>query len=219
MRHTFEIENVKISWIGHATFLIEAENKKIYIDPYVIKEGLPKADYVFITHEHFDHCSIDGLKKVLKESTLVIIPKSCESKVEKVTKNYIVVSPGDIKEIDNIKFEVVHAYNIDKPFHKKGVGVGYVIQINNVRIYHAGDTDRIPEMKDLKDITVALLPIGGTYTMNVSEAIEAVKDIKPKYFIPMHYNYLPELNVADEELEKIKKELEGICNVVILKPP
>ncbi len=212
-----EIGNIKIEWIGHATFRIYWKGKVIYIDPFVLDKE-EKADYVFITHEHFDHCDLNTLKRILKENTLVICPKVCENKVKRVTKNIFVVEPGKEYSVRDLEFETVFAYNVNKPFHPKGRGVGYVLDLNGVRIYHSGDTDLIPEMKELKDITVALLPIGGTYTMDYKEAIEAVKIIKPKYFIPMHYNYLPELKIDPSVLEELKKELEGVTEVIILEP-
>jgi L-ascorbate metabolism protein UlaG (beta-lactamase superfamily) len=199
--NTFEINGVKITWLGHASFRIE-NDVVIYIDPYVLDENPKKADIILTTHEHFDHHAKENFPKIAKEDTEIISP--CEGTI---------VKPGDVVETKGVKIEVVEAYNVDKPFHPKGLGVGFVIEINGVRIYHAGDTDRIPEMKELKNIDVALLPIGGKYTMDIDQAVEAVRDIKPKIVIPMHYNYLEETKANPEEF---KEKVGDTAQVVIL---
>ena len=172
---------MEITWLGHAGFMLEGV-KRVYIDPYQIKTGLPPADIVLVTHSHFDHFSQNDIKRILDDSTVIVAPSDC-----KMSGNVRNVKPGDTIEIGGVRIEAVPAYNIGKRFHPKGSGwVGYVVEMDGVRVYHAGDTDLIPEMKSI-NADVALLPIGGTYTMNVSEAIEAAKTIKPKLAIPMHF--------------------------------
>ena len=172
---------MEITWLGHAGFMLEGV-KRVYIDPYQIKTGLPPADIVLVTHSHFDHFSQNDIKRILGDSTVIVAPSDC-----KMSGNVRNVKPGDTIEIGGVKIEAVPAYNIGKRFHPKESGwVGYVVEMDGVRVYHAGDTDLIPEMKSI-NADVTLLPIGGTYTMNVSEAIEAVKTIKPKLAIPMHF--------------------------------
>ncbi|HHH81205.1 MAG TPA: MBL fold metallo-hydrolase [candidate division Zixibacteria bacterium] len=172
---------MEITWLGHAGFMLEGV-KRVYIDPYQIKTGLPPADIVLVTHSHFDHFSQNDIKRILGDSTVIVAPSDC-----KMSGNVQNVKPGDTIEIGGVRIEAVPAYNIGKRFHPKESGwVGYVVEMDGVRVYHAGDTDLIPEMKSI-NADVALLPIGGTYTMNVSEAIEAAKTIKPKLAIPMHF--------------------------------
>jgi L-ascorbate metabolism protein UlaG (beta-lactamase superfamily) len=177
-----EVPNAKITWLGHATFFIEAQ-KKIYIDPFVLSQKNEKADIVLITHEHFDHCDPEKIKQVSKDNTQLFGPKTV---IEKLGFGKVVRSFSDFA-LGDIRIEVVEAYNIGKPFHPKGLGVGYVIDCGS-RIYHAGDTDFIPEMASLRNIDVALLPIGGKYTMDVADANLAVNSFKPKIIVPMHYN-------------------------------
>jgi len=172
---------MEITWLGHAGFMLEGV-KRVYIDPYQIKTGLPPADIVLVTHSHFDHFSQNDIKRILGDSTVIVAPSDC-----KMSGNVRNVKPDDTIEIGGVRIEAVPAYNIGKRFHPKESGwVGYVVEMDGVRVYHAGDTDLIPEMKSI-NADVALLPIGGTYTMNVSEAIEAAKTIKPKLAIPMHF--------------------------------
>ncbi len=176
-----------IHWLHHSSFRIEAAGKVIYIDPFEIKNDKP-ADYIFITHNHYDHMSVVDIQKVAVKSTLIICPKECEKELKNF--NLKVVAPGDKFVLEGLKVEAVPAYNNVKPFHtKSSLKVGYVIGIGKARIYHAGDTDFIPEMRDLKDITVAMVPIGGMFTMDPKEAAQAINAIKPEIAVPMHYGY------------------------------
>ena len=218
-----KINGIELKWLGHSGFQIK--NKKIiYIDPYNIKDGLEPADIIFITHNHYDHCSFADIGKIVKEGTRIILTADCQSKITrfKVPIKIEIVEPG--KEIDfgNIKINVIPAYNIDKAFHPKEEGwVGYLIKIDEVLIYHAGDTDKIPEMQKLtgfkqsgKDF-VALLPIGGRFTMTAEEASEAAKLIKPDLAIPMHYGGIVGTEEDAKEFVELCKE-EGI-NALILE--
>ena len=193
------IDGVEIKWLGHSGFLIipnGSSKKIIYVDPYNIKEGTEKADLILITHSHYDHCSVADMEKIIKEGTKIIIPADCQSKVTRfdVPIDIQVVEPGDELKFVDVKISVLFAYNLDKPFHPKEEGwMGYLIKIGNILIYHAGDTDVIPEMQKLTGYhqadrkIVALLPVGGRFTMSAEEAAEAADLIKPWLAVPMHY--------------------------------
>lgn len=170
-----------IHWLGHSGFKITG-SKIVYIDPYQIDET-ETADLILITHEHYDHFSRKDMAKILGPETVVVIPASVAASFPKQKS----VKPGDVIEIEGIRIEAVPAYNPDKPFHPKSKQwVGYVVTLDGTRYYHAGDTDHIPEMKTI-NTDIALLPVGGTYTMSAEEAAEAVKDIHPKMAVPMHW--------------------------------
>ncbi len=203
----FEYKGIKIEWLGHASFKI-SDKLVIYIDPYVLPAEPEKADLIFVTHEHYDHCAVDNIKKLVKEDTQVVITEDCIAKLSGL-KTFPVV-PGKSYEIKGIKFETVPAYNLNKAFHTKASNwVGYIIEIDGVRIYHAGDTDFIPEMKELK-VDIALMPVGGTYTMNAEEAAEAVNSFKPKVAIPMHYGKIVGSKADAEKFKELVKEAEVV---------
>jgi len=215
----FEYKDVKIFWLGHDSFKIKYKNKNYYIDPYKIKKDEP-ADVIFITHNHFDHLSEDDIKKIIKDTTILVAAKECKETLEKFKKNKrIYLSPDEEMNIDEIKVKAVRAYNINKfrapgqVFHPKNDDkLGYVIYFGEVSIYHAGDTDNIPEVKNLKP-TIALLPVSGTYVMTKEEAVEAVKDIKPEIAIPMHYGTIVG---SEEDAKYFEKEASKYCKVVVL---
>ncbi len=160
-------------------------NKIIYFDPFKIDNELHDADLIFITHDHFDHLDIDSINKIKKDTTIIVIPESIKDKVD--FNNIITVTPNNTYNIDNFKVETVSSYNKDKDFHKKENNyVGYIITINNERIYISGDTDFIDDLKNIQ-CDIALIPIGGTYTMDYVEASKFINYIKPKFTIPTHY--------------------------------
>ncbi len=200
----YEYKGIKIEWIGHASFRIRNE-KVIYIDPYAEGEYSEPADIVLVTHEHFDHCAPEKIKLILKPETKIIAPEEAAKKLSNLGVEIIRIKPGEEIEIDNTKIKAVHAYNIGKPFHPKGRGVGYIVEISGVRIYHAGDTDVIPEMREI-DVDIALLPIGGTYTMDEEEAVKALDLIKTKIVIPMHYSYLEGLEKDPHHFKELVGE-------------
>ena len=206
--------SVIVKWLGHASFQIKAEGKNIYIDPYE-GEYTEKADLVLVTHSHFDHCDTSKIEKVMKENTVIICPPEC---VSRLSGNVKAIKPGEKIEVNDVIVEAVHAYNYKRfrspgnPFHPKGFGNGYIITVGGKRIYHAGDTDFIPEMKDLKNISLALLPSGGTYTMDNSEAAEAALAIKPEAVIPMHRWD------SDPEVFRRKVEESSDIKVILLNP-
>ena len=166
------------------------KGKMIYIDPYHIEKNYKDADMIFITHDHYDHYSEEDIDKVRKNNTIFIVPENLLNKLIKKginDENIITLDPGDAENIDGIKVEAIHSYNIDKPFHpKENNWLGYVIEIDGVRYYIAGDTDITEENKKIK-CDVAFVPVGGTYTMNFSEAAQLINIIKPKIAVPIHY--------------------------------
>ena len=190
-----KIGNIELKWLGHSGFLI-INSKKIYIDPYNIPETSEKADLILITHSHYDHCSFEDINKIIQEGTRIVMPADCQSKITRFeTKIKMeVIEQGQELDLGDLKISAVPAYNIDKQFHPKDdAWLGYLIKMENVLIYHAGDTDIIPEMQKLtghrqegKEF-VALLPVGGRFTMSAEEAAEAANIIKPTLAIPMHY--------------------------------
>ncbi len=221
MERTLEYGNIKLEWMGHATFLIR-NGKNIYIDPFVLSSSPPKADIILVTHDHYDHCDPKAISQIATENTIILGPPQAIQKLEGIVpaSRLEQITPGQQKDIEGILIEAVHAYNPEKPFHPQGSGVGYIIEYEGARIYHAGDTDITPEMADLeqKQIDIALLPIGGKYTMDTKEAAKAAAAISPRIAIPMHYNHLPETQADPQEfLEQVQEENPGV-KVVILQP-
>jgi L-ascorbate metabolism protein UlaG (beta-lactamase superfamily) len=177
-----------IHWLGHSSFRIEGDGLVIYIDPWQLKDG-PQADLILISHDHQDHCSPDDVAKIRGTDTAVVANKSA---VAKLAGSVEVVSPGDEVTVKGVSISAVPAYNINKfrspgqPFHPQAAGhVGFVFTVGGQRIYFAGDTDHIPEMKDIQ-ADVALLPVSGTYVMTAVEAAEAAATIQPQVAVPMH---------------------------------
>jgi len=217
-----KIGDVEIIWLGHSGFLIK-NSKTIYIDPYNIKENSLKADVILITHSHYDHCSVADMSKIVKEGTRILLPADCQSKINKFNEpvKMEIVEPGQELDYGDVKVSIFPSYNTDKHFHPKDEGwVGYLLKMNNVLVYHAGDTDVIPEMQKLTGYKqqgkkfVALLPVGGRFTMTFEEAAEAAKMIHPDIVIPMHYgSIVGSLDDAKEFCELCKEE--GIeCEVL-----
>jgi L-ascorbate metabolism protein UlaG (beta-lactamase superfamily) len=213
-----EYHGVKITWLGHDSFRI-SNGKTLYIDPYKIKaEG--KGDILLISHEHFDHLSLDDIKKVVSSNTSIVAASQCADQLKRVAaKEVKIVRAGDKVNVQGIAIEAVAAYNTNKinpdtrkPFHpKEDNKIGFVVTINDVRIYHAGDTDAIQEMKNIQT-DIALLPVSGTYVMTAEEAAEAVKMIKPKIAIPMHFGAIVGSEKDAEKFKQLVKE----CDVKIL---
>ncbi|MDP3986772.1 MAG: MBL fold metallo-hydrolase [Nanoarchaeota archaeon] len=208
-----KINDVELSWLGHSGFLIKGK-KTIYIDPYNIKEGMEKADIILITHSHHDHCSYPDLGKIVRGGTRIVASADCQSKIVKfnVPIKIEIMEPGMELDLGEIKIYALPAYNIDKHFHPKEESwMGYVIRIGESVIYHSGDTDLIPEFQKLTGYKkpgkefVALLPVGGRFTMSAEEAAEAAKIIKPTLAIPMHWGSV----VGSEEDAKEFCELCG----------
>lgn len=173
-----------IKWYGHASFAIESD-KIIYVDPWKIPESAPKADLILVTHSHFDHLSTSDISQLKKEGTTIVCSADC---VSQLSGDVRAMEPGQEFEIQGIKIKAVPSYNPSKPFHpREKKWLGYIIEVDGVSVYHAGDTDFIPEMEDLGVINIALLPVGGQYTMNAEEAAKAANILKADISIPMHY--------------------------------
>ena len=201
------LKNIK--WLGHAGFAINALDKIIVIDPFQIKEIAP-ADIILITHSHYDHCSIEDIDKIKKPDTVIVT--EAES-AKKLSGDVRVVKPGDKINVSGVQIEAVEAYNTNKAFHPKTNGwLGFIITVDGIRIYHAGDTDLIPEM-DKFEVDIALLPVSGTYVMTADEAVEAAKRLKPEIAVPMHFDSIVG---SKEDAIKFKKSLEGICEVELI---
>ena len=184
------LDNIK--WLGHSTIKF-INNKIIYIDPYNIKEQFNDANIIFITHNHYDHFSKEDIKKCMKSDTKIVITKDLYEDTLALgfnEKTIISVLPNNTYELDNIKFRTLPAYNINKQFHpKENDWVGYVININDLSYYIAGDTDITDEAKKVQ-CDIAFLPVGGKFTMNYEEAAELANTIKPKIVVPIHYGTL-----------------------------
>ena len=197
----------QIHWLGHDGFCVEA-SKVIYFDPWQIKEG-PKADIILISHEHFDHCSPDDVAKISKDNTVILTePQSAE----KLSGDVRVLKPGDRVDIDGISIKAVPSYNTDKGFHPKSNNwLGFIVEVDHVKLYHTGDADFIPEMKDL-DVDIAFIPVSGTYVMDVDQAVEATRAIKPKIAIPMHYGSIVG---SEADAEKFADALKDEITVVV----
>jgi len=212
-----EYRGVKLTWLGHDGYRIQ-NGKVIYIDPFQIEGGGPKADIVLVSHEHEDHCSVDDLKKIVTPNTIIVAHAQSKSELEKVkAKEIKIVKPGDKVNIGDVTIETVPAYNVNKfmepgkVFHPKEDGkLGFVVTVKGTRIYHAGDTDHIPEMKNIRT-DIALLPVSGTYVMTAQEAVDAAATINPKLAIPMHYGAIVGDAKDAESFQKLVK-----CEVKIL---
>ena len=189
-------------------------SKIIYVDPLDIGQEVHDADYIFITHDHYDHMSMPDILKIMNEKTVFVIPASIEARIKKGTScdNVIRVEPGKRYETDGLLFETVPAYNRLKPFHPKRAGwVGYIINLDDTRIYIAGDTDATHEAENVK-CDIAMVPIGGTYTMNYKEAAALINEINSMYAIPTHYGSL----VGDKlDGERFMQLVDKNINVVI----
>jgi len=187
-------EGINIERLGHDTFKL-TNGKVLYFDPHILPKDPQKADIILVSHEHFDHCDTDKINDLIQPGTIIVTPRACEKKIK---GNKRIIRPGESLDLEGgITVEAVYAYNINKfrspgvPFHPRSEDyLGYIVTFNHQRIYHAGDTDNIPELRELRDIDIALLPVSGTYVMTVEEAIEAAKVIKPKLAIPMHYGVI-----------------------------
>jgi len=195
----------RIHWLGHAAFRLAA-HAVIYLDPFQIAPG-PVADVILITHRHRDHCSPEDIAKVSGPATQLLAPADC---LDVLPSSARAIAPGETVALPGVEVSAVPAYNIDKPNHPRSNGwVGYVVSVDGTRIYHAGDTDLIPEMRTIR-ADIALLPIGGTYTMTAEEAVDAVRLLRPSAVIPMHYG--PLVGTA-EDAERFRR-LAGAVAVV-----
>ncbi|SPF40892.1 putative metal-dependent hydrolase [Syntrophobacter sp. SbD1] len=210
--------SLRISFLGHASLMMDFHDKHIYIDPWshvADFSKMPKADIILFTHEHSDHFDLEALKELCSENTLVVMPEICAAKYGEG----IIMKNEDVKIIQGLKIEGVPAYNIVEkrasgfPYHLKGIGNGYVITFGDKRVYIAGDTEKIPEMDELSEIDIAFLPVEPPDTMTVEMAADTVKAIKPKIFYPYRYgdtdiNELKELLKDQPETEVRIRKME-----------
>lgn len=206
--------DVTFTWLGHDGFHLEHKGKNLYIDPYEINpKAKPAADYLLITHPHYDHLSIPDIEPLVTTQTTIICSHDAEEKLSKFRSKAIkALKPGEEYRDEYVHITAVPAYNPDKPFHPKTNGwLGYTIKLGSVTTYHSGDTDIIPEMKDI-ECNVALLPVSGTYVMNAEEAADAANTIEPDIAIPMHWGAIIG---AHQDAETFKKKCD--CKVLILE--
>ena len=209
------LENIEVLY--HSSIRINKE-KIIYIDPFKIDRNYNDADIVFITHDHYDHYSEEDIDKVINENTTIIIPDELLTKLLRkgINKNAIItVEPNKNYMVQGIKFETISAYNTNKTFHPKENGwVGYIIIINGIRYYIAGDTDITEENKQVK-CDVAFVPVGGTYTMDFKEAASLINEIKPKIAIPIHYGSI--VGTEQDAIDFIRLLHPEIKGIILMK--
>ena len=209
------LENIEL--LCHSSIRINKE-KIIYIDPYKIEKDYNDADLIFVTHDHYDHYSEEDIDKVKKEDTVIIAPEELLTKLLRkgINKNAIItVEPNEKYMVQGIKFETIPAYNTNKTFHPKENGwVGYIITLDDIRYYIAGDTDITEENRKVK-CDVAFVPVGGTYTMNYSEAAELVNIIKPKIAVPIHYGSV--VGTKQDATNFIKLLHSSIKGIILMK--
>ena len=198
--------DLKITFVGHGTLMFNFGGKVIHVDPFSILadySSLPKADLILVTHEHMDHLDLKALNTVRIEKTAVVLTGTCAKQVQ----GGIVMANGDVKTVEGFKIEAVPAYNIvhkrdtGQPFHRKGVGNGYIITFGDKWVYVAGDTENVPEMKGLKNIDIAFLPMNLPYTMTPGMVADAAKAFKPKILYPYHF--------AETDTSKLVSLLKG----------
>ena len=214
----FEYKGLKIRWHGHDTFSVESD-VRIFFDPYKLSKQ-SEADLILISHDHFDHLSLEDLQKISTIKTTIVAAKECVNKITGIAfKEKMGIAPGEEKTVNGIRIRAISAYNIDKinhdtkkPFHpKEDNKIGFLVNINGTVIYHTGDSDLIPEMSNLRP-DILLIPVSGTYVMTNKEAAKATEIIKPKIAIPMHYGTI----VGTERDATEFKNLVKSCEVQIL---
>ena len=209
------LENIEVLY--HSSIRI-SKNKVIYIDPFKIDKDYNDADIVFITHDHFDHYSEEDIDKVINENTTIIIPKELLTKILRkgINKNAVITVESN-KEymVQGIKFETIPAYNTDKTFHpKENDWVGYIITLDGIRYYIAGDTDITEENRKVK-CDVAFVPVGGTYTMDFKEAAQLINEIQPKIAVPIHYGSV--VGTKQDATDFIKLLHPNIKGIILMK--
>ena len=199
----------KIEVFTQNSIRIKSDAATIYVDPFEMKEEPHDADYVLITHQHYDHFSPNDIRKVIKDSTIIVAPESMIDDAmehEREVKEIVGVKPGDSKNVEGLQLEAVPAYNTLKPFHpRRAEWVGYIVTLEGKRIYIAGDTGLTKEAKQVK-CDIALIPIGGTYTMDHKRAAELINTITPEYAVPTHYGSIVGKPSDAQAFAKLVKE-------------
>jgi L-ascorbate metabolism protein UlaG (beta-lactamase superfamily) len=202
--------SVEITWIGHASFRISGRDAIVYIDPWKLADAPHDADVVVVSHGHYDHCSPEDVEKVSKDGTAIIAPRDVIAKLATASG----VTPGDRMTIQDVTVEAVAAYNVGKAFHPRGNNwIGVVLTIDGKRIYYAGDTDLIPEMSDLTDVDLALLPVGGTYTLDAREAAKACAAIGCAAAVPYHWG-----DIVGSDADAKAFAESACCRATLLQP-
>lgn len=198
---------MKINVLNHASIKLE-DNIKVYFDPYQIEKTYNDADYIFITHDHYDHYDEQSINKIINENTIVILPKCLETK-KNIYRNVLIVESNKTYQLANLSFETVNSYNKIAPFHPKEKDyLGYNVLINETKYYVIGDTNRTEET-DLVKTDICFVPIGGTYTMDIKEASDYINYLRPKKAIPIHYgSIVGDKSLAEEFKKLIKEEIE-----------
>lgn len=218
-----EFASTEVEWLGHASVKLKNEGLTIYIDPWndVMSNEYEDADIIVSTHDHFDHFDPDLIDELSKEDTVVILTEESKDEAPKDLETKV-IAPGESVDVKGVRFEGVHAYNVDKfrnenePFHPKGFCTGIILDLEGTRFYHASDTDPIDEMEALENIDIAFLPVGGYYTMNQEEAVDAVKKFNPRKVVPIHFGTV-ENTSADPERFKEEVEEETDSEVIVLR--
>ncbi len=191
---------MEIMWLGHAAVRLQGSSQTIYIDPVAMEytgarakhlfDAPEPADIILVTHEHTDHCNPDSFKRMRTAATIVVGPAGCKDKVRGLLQQ---IAPGQTLTFGSTTVRAVPAYNVKRerepgvPFHPRGLGVGYIVTVDGVTVYHAGDTEPVPELADAGPVDVALVPVDGQYTMSPEEAMQCATAVKARQVIPMHY--------------------------------
>ncbi len=197
-----------LTWFGHASFLWEVGGVRIYLDPWELPKDVPPADLILVTHEHYDHFSPQDIERIRAAATQVVTVKDCAQKLPYPVQ---VIGPGQTLALEGVEVRAIRAYNIGRPYHPKSKNwVGFIVTVGERRLYHAGDTDHIPEMRSV-EADIGLLPVGGTYTMNAQEAAAATRDMKVQIAVPMHWGRI----VGSEADAQRFAELAAVETVVL----
>ncbi|MCD6304359.1 MAG: MBL fold metallo-hydrolase [Planctomycetes bacterium] len=201
---------VEITWLGHASFRIQGRQAVVYIDPWKLSDSPHDADVVIVSHSHYDHLSPEDVEKVARDGTAILAPSDTAAKIPSARA----VAPGERVTAGPVTVEAVPAYNIGKVFHRREKNwIGAVVTVDGKRVYYAGDTDLIPEMSDLADVDLALLPVGGTYTLDAAQAAEACRAIGCKLAVPYHWG-----DVVGSEADATAFVKAAACPVKMLRP-
>jgi L-ascorbate metabolism protein UlaG (beta-lactamase superfamily) len=201
---------MQVTWLGHASFLIHAAGKAIYIDPYV-GEYTKTANLILVSHRHADHCALDKIQLIRGPDTQIITSQDCASVIP---GDVLTLQPGNVWETNGLVVEAVEAYNFTRfrspgvPYHPRGTQIGFIVTADSARVYHVGDTDLIPEMQAIHDIDILLLPIMGRATMDLAEAVRSALVIQPRIAIPMHWR--------DVDPQPFKEQVEAQSDVQVL---